>query len=158
MPAGTNRLVRYNAAQNTFQPEQRAGVDRMVSFLPTPANLGFVPATHLPASPRHPEGQRQPALVLAESQPAGTVLEVIPIGLLLLDRAGEMESVLVTVPARPSQRILPVTTWHELLSQYPTAREVLRLWFQRSGEPGEVRVVGWRDERAAEKQIRQATR
>ncbi|GAB2960057.1 hypothetical protein GCM10027048_29410 [Hymenobacter coalescens] len=154
-PAGTNRVLRYDAGTNEFRPEQRAGADRLVAFLPHPANLGFVPSTSLKASPRHAGGRPQPALVLAESLPAGTVVEVLPIGLLLLDNAGEMESVVLTVPARPSQRILPVTTWRELTSQYPAVRETLRLWFQHSAEPGTVRVVGWRDEQAAEQQLQQ---
>ncbi|WP_165822127.1 inorganic diphosphatase [Hymenobacter edaphi] len=154
-PAGTNRVLHYDAASNDFKPEQRAGVDRLINFLPYPANAGFVPSTKLPASPRHPTGQALPALVLAESLPAGTVLEVLPVGLVTLDRAGELEPVVLAVPARPSQRILPVTSWRELRQQYPAAQEVLRLWLLRSAEHGEVRVVGWRDEQTAEQQIRQ---
>lgn len=157
-PAGTNRVLHYDATANDFVPEQRAGVDRLVGFLPYPANAGFVPSTHLPASPQHPTGRPLPALVLAESLPTGTVLEVLPIGLLTLDRAGELEPVVLTVPARPSQRVLPVTNWREMRQQYPAAQEILRLWLLRSAEHGEVRIVGWRDEQAADKQIRQALR
>lgn len=157
-PAGTNRVLHYDAKTNDFVAEQRAGVDRLIGFLPYPANAGFVPSTHLPGSPQHPSGRPLPALVLAETQPTGTVLEVLPIGLLTLDRAGELEPVILTVPARPSQRVLPVTSWRELRQQYPAAQEILRLWLLRSAEHGEVRVVGWRDEQAADKQIRQARR
>jgi inorganic pyrophosphatase len=153
-PAGTNRLLRYDARSNDFKPRQRAGVDLQVPFLPYPANAGFVPSTRVPGTPQHPGGQPQRALVLAESQPPGTVLEVLPIGLLLLDDAGELLSVVVAVPARPSQRILDATSWRELTSRYPVAREVLRLWYQNSAEAGTVRVVGWRDEQAAEQQLR----
>lgn len=157
-PAGTNRPLRYHAPSNEFRPEQRAGAEHRVGFLPYPANAGFVPSTALPATARFPRGRPQPALVLAESLPAGTVLEVLPIGLLTLDRAGELEPIVLVVPARPSQRILPVTSWRELTRQYPAAREVLRLWFLNSAEPGEVRIVGWRDQQAAEQQLAQVLR
>ncbi|WP_165903711.1 inorganic diphosphatase [Hymenobacter gummosus] len=153
-PAGTSRPLHYDAASNEFRPEQRAGTDRTVDFLPYPANAGFVPGTRLPPTPRHPRGGPQPALVLAEAQPPGTVLEVLPVGLLLLDDAGEMESVVLTVPARPSQQIMPVSSWRELTARYPAAREVLGLWYRHSGEAGAVRIVGWRDEQAAEQRIR----
>ncbi|UYZ59148.1 inorganic diphosphatase [Hymenobacter latericus] len=155
-PAGSNRVLHYDARSNDFQPELRAGTERRVAFLPYPANAGFIPSTRLPASKLHPLGRPQPALVLAESQPAGTVFEVLPLALLLLDNGGEMESVVLTVPARPSQRNVPVTSWQELVTRYPAARETLRLWYQHTGEPGEVRVVGWRGPEATEQQIRAA--
>lgn len=154
-PAGTNRVLHYDAQADEFRPEQRAGVDRVIRFLPYPANAGFVPSTRLPASPQHPQGQPLPALILAESLPSGTVLEVLPIGLVTLDRAGELEPVVLAVPARPSQQTMPVASWRELNQQYPAAREVLRLWLLRSAEHGDIRIVSWRDERAAEQQIQQ---
>ncbi|WP_240410607.1 inorganic diphosphatase [Hymenobacter oligotrophus] len=155
-PAGSNRVLRYDARHNDFRPALRAGVEQRVDFLPYPANAGFIPSTRLPASKLHPLGRPQPAIVLAESQPPGTVLEVLPLALLLLDNGGEMQSVVLTVPARPSQRNLSVTSWQELVAHYPAARETLRLWYQHTGEPGEVRVVGWRGPEAAEQQIRLA--
>jgi inorganic pyrophosphatase len=157
-PAGTNHELQYSAADNSFVPVKHAGTEHVVGFLPYPANTGFIPATHLPATPKHPKGRPQPALVLAESMPSGTVLEVLPIGLLMLDNAGEIEFVVVTVPARPSQRVLPVTTWQELTTQHPAARDILRLWYQHSAPAGQVRVAGWRDEHAAEHQVRKALR
>nr|WP_286130674.1 inorganic diphosphatase [Solirubrum puertoriconensis] len=153
-PAGSNRVLRYEPRSNDFKPEMHAGIERRIDFLPFPVNAGFIPSTHLPASKRYSLGRPQPAIVLAEGQPSGTVLEVLPLALLLLDNGGEMESVVLTVPARPSLRNLPVTTWQELVTRYPAARETLRLWYQHTGEPGQIRVVGWRGPEAAEQQIR----
>lgn len=153
MPAGTNHAQRYDAAQRQFVPERRAGLDHVVEFLPCPGNSGFIPGTTGDA----PVAQPLAALVLCEAQPAGTVLEVLPIGLVTLDDNGLMRPVVLAVPARPSQQILPaVVTWQELTSRYPGAREVLRQWFQHQGRPGEVRIVSWKDEKAAEQQVRNA--
>ncbi|WP_400193741.1 inorganic diphosphatase [Hymenobacter sp. B81] len=152
-PAGSNHPQRYSLPERAFVPEQHAGTDRLVQFLPYPVNAGFIPATRRPGS-ASTSFRPQSALVLAESQPAGTVLEVVPLALLLLDNAGELESVVVTVPARPSQQVLPVGSWDELNRQYPAVRELLRLWYQHHAGPGRVRVMGWRNEQAAAEHIR----
>ncbi|GAA3943574.1 inorganic diphosphatase [Hymenobacter algoricola] len=157
IPAGTNHEQVYDPASREFRRIQRAGQDRQVEFLPYPGNFGFIPGTHTAPAPGFPAGRPLGALVLTESQPAGTVLEVLPIGLLLLDAAGTLEQVVLTIPARPSQQILPqATTWAEFLRHYPAARETLRLWFQHRGSPGELRIVGWKDEKVALQQVRAA--
>ena len=152
IPAGTNRARRYDPTSHDFVPVRRAGLDLVVEFLPCPGNQGFIPGTRLGAA-------KTPlvALVLTEAQPAGTVLEVVPISLLTLDDNGVLKPIVLAVPARPSQQILPdVTTWQDLVSRYPGAREVIRQWFLHQGRPGEIRIVSWRDEKAAAQQIRNA--
>ncbi|MGY2131586.1 inorganic diphosphatase [Hymenobacter sp. HD11105] len=151
--AGTNYEQRYDPANNKFAPQQRAGKDRMLEFLPYPGNYGFVPSTSTAS------GNALAILVLAESQPAGTVLEVLPIGLVVLDKAGVLERVVLAVPARPSQRILPhVTTWDDFTQGYPAAQQILRLWFQHSDNPGAVRIMGWKDEQTAIQHVRDVMR
>ena len=153
MPAGTNHAQRYDATQRQFVPERRAGLDHVVEFLPCPGNGGFIPGTAGPT----PAARPLAALVLCEAQPAGTVLEVLSIGLVTLDDNGLLRPVVLAVPARPSQQILPgVVSWQDLITRYAGAREVLRQWFQHQGRPGEVRIVSWKDEKAAEQQVRNA--
>ena len=152
IPAGTNRARRYDPTSHDFVPVRRAGLDLVVEFLPCPGNQGFIPGTRLGVA-------KTPlvALVLTEAQPAGTVLEVVPISLLTLDDNGALKPIVLAVPARPSQQILPdVTTWQDIVSRYPGAREVIRQWFLHQGRPGEIRIVSWRDEKAAAQQIRNA--
>lgn len=153
MPAGTNHAQHYDVDRHQFVPERRAGLDHVVEFLPCPGNSGFIPGT----AAGTPAGQPLAALVLAEAQPPGTVLEVLPIGLVTLDDNGTLRPIVLAVPARPSQQILPgIVTWQELTTRYAGAREVLRQWFQHQGRPGEVRIVSWKDEKAAEQQVRNA--
>ncbi|WP_190242677.1 inorganic diphosphatase [Hymenobacter lapidiphilus] len=127
-PAGTNHEQRYNPTTDAFEPRRLAGLAAVVEFLPAPGNLGFIPGT---SPPDAAQGQPLPALLLAESQPTGTVLEVLPIALLTLDIDGLLRPVVVTVPARPSQRILPqATDWASLQRTHPAVRPFLDLWFR----------------------------
>jgi len=152
MPAGTNQVQHYNPTTNELEKSQQAGSDELIEFLPTPGNLGFVPGTRSPSREPAPAGPL-PTLVLAESQPAGTVLEVLPVALLTLDVNGTLQNVLLSVPARPAQRILPdATDWATLNRRYPGVRASLSLWFQH--RTAQTRIVGWKDEKAAEKEVR----
>ncbi|MBC6610646.1 inorganic diphosphatase [Hymenobacter sp. BT507] len=159
IPAGTNHIQQYDPATRTFRRVQRAGTDRVVEFLPYPGNLAFVPGTHTIPTKRYPQGQPLAALILAESQPAGTVLEILPIALLRLDEAGTPRQLLLAVPARPSLRILPgATTWAAVQRDYPHVRPMLEQWFRQTGTTaGSVRVAGWKDEQVAQQQVQEAT-
>lgn len=152
MPAGTNHARHYDPTSHEFVPVRRAGLELVVEFLPCPGNQGFIPGTRLGAAARPIT-----ALVLTETQPTGTVLEVSPIGLLTLDDNGVLKPIVLAVPARPSQQILPdAASWRDLTSRYPDAQEVIRQWFLHQGRFGEIRVVSWKDEKAAERQVKEA--
>ncbi|UYZ63195.1 inorganic diphosphatase [Hymenobacter weizhouensis] len=155
VPAGTNLEQRYDPETNQFRAVERAGLQQRIEFLPFPGNLGFIPGTSLPPSIAHPGPRPLAALVLAESQPAGTVLEVLPVALLLLDVNGSLEHVVIAVPARPAQRILPeAVSLSSLTARYPGVRSSLSIWFQHWRSAGPVRIAGWKDEHYAEQQIR----
>ena len=156
-PAGTTQVRAYDSATNEFRPAQLAGHDQRLRFLPYPGNYGFIPGTRTAPARRYPRGHPLPVLVLAESQPAGTVLEVLPVALVLLDEAGAMQRVVVAVPARPSQRVLPgVVDAASLARHYPAVQPILSHWFRYYATPTPVRVAGWQDEQAAHQQIRAA--
>ncbi|WP_303310470.1 inorganic diphosphatase [Hymenobacter sp. BT730] len=152
VPAGTNHLQYFDPATQEFRAVHRAGLEQAVEFLPCPGNQGFIPGTH-------PTGSALPmqALVLAETQPQGTVLEVLPLALLTLDDNGILKNILIATPARPSQQILPnVASSQELITRYPSVREVVRQWFQHQGRTREIRIVSWKDEQAAEQAVKNA--
>ncbi|GGE95488.1 inorganic diphosphatase [Hymenobacter cavernae] len=154
-PAGTNHEREYDPATKEFRNRQRAGTDRLIEFLPYPGNYGFIPGTHTVPTSEFPTGKPLAVLILTESQPSGTILEVVPIGMVVLEEAGALEKVILAVPVRPSQQILPdVMTWAALIRHYPAVRESLRLWFLHRSEAGAVHVVGWKDELAAERAVR----
>ncbi|WP_082017127.1 inorganic diphosphatase [Hymenobacter sp. DG25B] len=152
VPAGTNHLQYFDPATQEFRAMHRAGLEQVVEYLPCPGNQGFIPGTRAAGS----ELPMQ-SLVLAETQAQGTIMEVLPLALLTLDDNGTLKNIVVTTPARPSQQILPkVESWQDLTRQYPSVREAVRQWYQHQGRAGEIRIVSWKDERAAEQAVKGA--
>lgn len=152
IPAGTNQLSTYDAAANHFRVVEHAGMPARVAYLPCPGNQGFIPGTHWSGSAAPLQ-----ALVLAETEPQGTVLEVLPLGLLTLDDKGTLKKVILATPARPSLQVLPnVETWQQLTARYPSVQEAVEAWFQHQGDAGDVRIVGWKNEQLAEQAIKSA--
>jgi inorganic pyrophosphatase len=75
--------------------------------------------------------------------------------MVVLEEAGVLEKIIVAVPARPSQQILPgAISWVSLMQHYPAVQESLRLWFLHRSQADVVHIVGWKDEQAAERQVR----
>ncbi|MHA6249713.1 inorganic diphosphatase [Pontibacter sp. CAU 1760] len=147
-PAGSSHKIRYDAAQKEFIPEKEAGNDRVVDFLPYPANLGFIPSTEIDR-----EGTGLEVLVLSERLESGTITEVIPIGLLQLQTNGELQHIVLAVPARPSERQIEATNFKGLSIDYPAVKAVLQHWFGNYNKAKGTTFVGWRDERFADKEI-----
>ncbi|MBK0401684.1 inorganic diphosphatase [Adhaeribacter sp. BT258] len=147
-PAGSAREYAFSSKTNEFAVVQEAGQDKIIRFLPYPANAGFIPST------RTPDNKPLFALVLSESQETGTVTEVMPVGVLLLESAGELEYQIVTVPAKPSERLLEATDSEEFIRKYPAAKKMLETWFLNSEPQNNVRIMGWKDDKFADELIR----
>jgi inorganic pyrophosphatase len=147
-PAGNNRKLIYNHETQEFVNDKAAGKDRVVEFLPYPANFGFIPSTEI-----HHNGKGMEILVLSERLETGTVVEVVPVGLLQLETAGELQHIVVAVPARPSERQINATNFVALSHEYPAVKTILQNWFANYNPTAKTKFVGWRDERFAEKEI-----
>ncbi|MCJ8165163.1 inorganic diphosphatase [Pontibacter sp. E15-1] len=147
-PAGSNHKMMYDAEQKAFVNDKDAGQDRVIGFLPYPANLGFIPSTEI-----NKEGKGLEILVLSERLETGTVAEVIPIGLIQLETDGELQHIVVAVPARPSERPINATNYTSLSVDYPAVKDILQRWFAHSNPAANTNYVGWRDEKFAEKEI-----
>jgi len=127
IPAGTNRKYEIDKQTGAIRPDLRDGQQRMIDFLPYPVNYGFVPSTHMD-KPRGGDGDPLDVLVLAESLPSGTLLEVQPIGLLMLKDSGEWDNKVLAIPADPAKRIIRATNWIDFQQQYSAIRHILE-WF-----------------------------
>jgi inorganic pyrophosphatase len=152
-PAGSNHPQKYDSQKKTFVSAQDAGMPEQVKFLPYPGNFGFIPST-LFKTDNAADSEPLRALVLAESMPTGTVAEVIPIGTLLLETAGEATFVVVTVPARPSEQVVAATDFATFSQSYPAAKDIIQKWFIHENPNRPTRLMGWKDEKYTEKLIR----
>ena len=151
-PAGSNHPQKYDGEKKTFVSAQDAGMPEQVKFLPYPGNFGFIPSTLYKAGDGT-EGKPLGALVLAESVPTGTVAEVIPVGTLLLDVAGEVSYVVITIPAKPSEQVIAATDFASLTQHYPAVKEIIQQWFIYHNPNRQTRVMGWKDEKYTEQLI-----
>ncbi|WP_439881517.1 inorganic diphosphatase [Pontibacter sp. MBLB2868] len=148
VPAGNNLQLRYDADKREFVKDKDAGQDRIIEFLPFPGNYGFIPSTEVGKN-----GRGLNIIVLSERAETGSVLEVIPVGVLQLEQDGDLKPIIVAVPARPSERTIEATTLANLSKDYPAAKEILRQWFMHKNPTIETRFVAWRDEKFADQEI-----
>lgn len=148
IPAGTNTKYEYNKQLLEFQPDIRDGVVRKVDFMSYPVNYGFVPSTRMDKN-RGGDGDPLDVLLLAEHVPTGSVVEIIPIGLLKLMDLGEEDHKVLAIPVDPAMRIIKAENWMEFQQQYSAIRHILELFFMYYDGLGTMTVLGWSDEKGA---------
>jgi len=153
IPAGTNRKYEIDRHTGLIRPDMRDGRQRMVEFLPYPVNYGFIPSTVMEKT-RGGDGDPLDVLVLAESVPSGSVLEVLPIGLLLLQDGGEFDHKVLAVPVEQERRIIQVDSWQDFQQRYSAIRHMLELFFLYYDGLGVMTLLGWSDEQAALEEVK----
>ncbi|MEM9884595.1 MAG: inorganic diphosphatase [Bacteroidota bacterium] len=156
IPAGTNDKIEYNLARKGFEIDSINGKARVINFLPYPGNYGFIPSTYV-----HPEqggdGDALDVLVLSPSVPTGTVMNILPVAVLLLKDRGEIDSKIIAVPLDSTQRSIQIATFTDLLIHHHMAKKILEDWFLSYKGVGQMELIAWEDERAAMKEIEKWT-
>ncbi len=157
IPAGTNLKLEYNAESGSIEPDQEEGADRYINFLPYPGNYGFIPGTYMDPA-RGGDGDALDVLILGQSVASGTVLEFIPIGLLKLRDAGEVDTKVIGVPLAEDQQVMDISSFQDLLIHYDSARRIIEEWFLHYKGYGVMDVEGWEDEAVARTYIQDWSR
>ncbi|PQB03596.1 inorganic diphosphatase [Aureitalea marina] len=147
IPAGTNLKIEYDKTSKRFIPDQRNGEDRVIDYLPYPANYGFIASTKS-AIAQGGDGDALDVLVLCTSLSTGTVIETIPIGVLKLIDEGEQDYKILAIPAKVSDRTIQSETLEELRAKYPQLLEIIESWFLNYDQD-ETRSQGWGDQKQA---------
>jgi len=153
IPAGTNTKYEYNKQLFQFQPDMRAGQVRRVDFMSYPLNYGFIPSTRMDKD-RGGDGDPLDVLLLAEHLSTGSVVEVLPIGLLLLEDLGELDHKVLAIPIEASKRIIRATNWAEFQRDYSAIRHIIELFFLYYDGLGTMKIMGWADENAAIEEVK----
>jgi inorganic pyrophosphatase len=149
VPAGTSYKIRYNRETKEFVNDKEAGLNRMIRFLPYPGNYGFIPSTELEKG-----GQGLGVFIIAESVATGTVMDITPVATLLLHHEnGDLDAIVIAVPARPSQQLINATDFTSLSQKYPAVKDIIQKWFTNYHPTSQTKVAGWKDEQFAEKEI-----
>lgn len=153
IPAGTNTKYEYNKQLLQFQPDIRNGQPRRVDFMSYPVNYGFIPSTKMNKE-RGGDGDPLDVLVLAEHIPTGSVVPVIPIGLLLLKDLGELDNKVLAIPVDVSKRIIKATDWVSFQRDYSAIRHIFEMFFTYYDGLGTMTLMGWADETAALEEVK----
>lgn len=152
IPAGTNRKVEYSYEHSRFQIDVKNGKERIIDFVPYPGNYGFVPST-LMDKRRGGDGDALDILVVCESLSTGDTISVLPIGTLMLEDAGEMDTKIIAVPADPEKQVIQATDFQTFSIQYSMAKNIIEHWFLNYKGVGATKLIGWRNDRYALQEI-----
>jgi inorganic pyrophosphatase len=153
IPAGSSHKIEINKRTGKFKNDQKDGKNRVIDFLPYPANYGFIPSTLMDKSTGG-DGDALDVLVISESLPTGTVLEIIPIGALMMTDGGEIDTKIIGVPVDSTKRIIQATDFEHFLIDYNMAQNIIQDWFLNYKGLGKVEMKGWFDEKTAMEEIR----
>ncbi|HHB52587.1 MAG TPA: inorganic diphosphatase, partial [Saprospiraceae bacterium] len=85
-------------------------------------------------------------LLLSEALPKGSVVEIIPIAVLLLkDETGTMTKI-IAVPQDASLRVIQAVDFTDFLIKYDAAKRIIEEWFTHYRGVHKVISLGWRDQ------------
>lgn len=152
IPAGTNHKIEYDYASKQFLNDQIEGKDRVIDFLPYPGNYGFIPNT-LMDKERGGDGDALDILVIGESVPTGSIIQVIPIGALMLRDRQEIDTKIIAIPADPQSQIIRAKDFMTFALRYDAARRIIEDWFQNYKGAEGVEIVRWEDEQYALQEV-----
>lgn len=142
IPAGTNHKIEYDINQKKFLCNQINGKDRIVDFLSYPANYGFIPST-LMDTLKGGDGDPLDVLVISESLPTSTVLEIIPIAIIYMIDDNEADYKILAVPLNEKLRVIKALSYEELLVNYPSIPEILSSWLIHYKGTNQVKIEKW---------------
>src|SRR5690606_25319478 len=151
IPAGTNTKYEFDAETITYDIDQRDGKDRIIQYLPYFGNYGFIPST-LSAETKGGDGDPLDIIVLSESVPQGTIIQVIILGTIKLMDNGELDYKIIAVPADEQLNVLKVKTLSELKSQHPSILQIMEIWLTNY-DSDSLEIEGWLNEVETEKYI-----
>jgi inorganic pyrophosphatase len=153
IPAGTNHKIEINKETGEFENDKIDGKTRIINFLPYPGNYGFIPSTLMDEA-RGGDGDALDILMIGEAVETGTVVAIQPIGVLLLKDDGELDTKLIAIPADSTKVVMQAYNFTEFSVQHSAAKKMIEDWFLNYKGPGEMELLGWRDEVYALEEIR----
>ncbi len=115
-----------------------AGQSTNQSFLPLIGNLGYLD-----------ESKNTAVLVLSESVSAGRVMDVRPIGTLLVREANQLKHIIIASPLDTVLQLSQTTSFQEFITKNAGEKQIIQDWFLYRNGLGTTELVGWKDEEYA---------
>lgn len=152
IPAGTNKKIEYDYPSNTFKIDLIDNKERVIDFLPYPGNYGYVPSTNMNVD-QGGDGDALDIILISQSIGTGTIIEVIPIGIILLSDSGENDSKIIAIPANKDLRVINADNYINFSNDYPAIKDIIKLFFLNYKKNNPVKFISWGDEKKAVEQI-----
>ena len=152
IPAGTNKKIEYNSNNNTFEVNKINQKDRIIDFLPYPANYGFIDST-LMNKENGGDGDALDVLLITEALRTGTIVDIFPIGMLVMNDNNENDTKIIAIPVEKKLQIISVDSFKELKNNYPAILKIIQLWFLKYKEGNVIHFIRWDDEVSAKEEI-----
>jgi inorganic pyrophosphatase len=144
IPAGSAQVTVFNPETGLFEVELSNNQPRTIDFLPFPANFGFIPSTELNQSKK--AINNLPVLLLSESLPTATLIKIIPISVVKTDDHGELNQIIIAVPADAFMRILTSVDFAGLEMRYPDVITIIERWLMSYTGNDTISIIEWGDE------------
>lgn len=148
IPAGTNLKISYCMLSHRFRVEMMDGVEKKVKYLPYPANYGFIPSTRLDNRPDN-SGDMLDVMVISEELEVGEVVEVVPLGMLILKDDFHTDYTVIAIPSDEDHQVVHAHSYDELMRNYPALIEIVETWLINSELYENPVLLGWEDEHVA---------
>ena len=152
IPAGSNKKFEYNNKTKTFEIDKKNGKNRIIQFLPYLGNYGFIPSTCSDPE-KGGDGDALDVLILSESIPTGTILEIRPIAMLKLIDNGEIDYKIIAIPINIERQIIKVKDYNEFSMIFPEIKLIIELWFLNYNKIESSKIEGWANEKKAINEI-----
>ncbi len=153
IPAGCNVKYELGMDNKTLKPDQKGGEDRLIDFLPYPGNYGFIAATDMDEKAGG-DGDALDVLILCDARESGTVMKVLPLGVILLEDNGKKDHKIIAVPFDESERTINVEKFSAFITKYNAAQFIVQEWFMNYKGLGQMTLLGWKDEQYALSEIK----
>ncbi len=154
IPAGTNRVIAFDANKKSFEPVLVNDKVAKINFLPYIGNYGFI-ASSLKKTTAENARNALNVLVISECLPTGTLLNIQPIGTLQIMEKDKLINTVIAVPIDTLLQIMPITDFKELLIEHNVAKRMIEDWFLTYKGMYQSQLVGWRDEQQTLELIKQ---
>ncbi len=146
MPAGSAQMIDYNIKKAGFVMDKHDGSDRIIRYLPSPGNIGFVPSTNI-------DDKDSPIpidiVVLCREIETATLIETTPLGVMDMHEGSNSTSWIVAIPADTNLQSIRAQTFNDFRQKYNTALGELESWFSNYKGTNTYDSVSWRDEKTA---------
>lgn len=133
-------VVDYTDIPDAFKIEisTAAGQSTNQSFLPLVGNLGYLD-----------ESNNTAVLVLSESVETGSIMDVRPVGTLLLQEENQLKHIIIASPLDTVLQLTPTTNFQEFITKNAGEKQIIQDWFLYQKGLGKTELIGWKDEKYA---------